>query len=721
MIPFYKTHFRLIGSCMLLLMLSSNCLFAQKNLSMEEAIMKGRNQLAPENLKMMQWIPKTHDFSYVANNKIVRTNADNFKQDTLNVLPIINEKMQSMNLAEYAGIPFYTWMSSNQFNFVNENMIFAYNTSDNTLKSLVGFSKTANDVDIHPTTSSVAFTENEGLYITYTNGKSDTVAQSEEKGIVYGKAAHRNEFGITSGTFWSESANKLAFYRMDERQVTEYPIYELDKMPAQMRTIRYPFAGQTSHFVTLGVFDTQSKKTIYLNTGQPSDQYLTNITWSPDDKFIFVAIVNRGQNFMKMDCYDANNGNFVKTLFEEKHEKYLEPEHNLFFIPNKNNEFLWMSERNGFDHLYHYNTDGKLINEIHPGNFPITNFLGFDEKGKNAFFTAADESGMNRYTWKVDLTDTKCTRLQSEDGTHTAQVSSDGSLIIDNYTGINITRKIDIYNTQKNSTIKHFFTATNPLSGYNLGKMEMIPLKTNDGTLLNSRIILPTSFDASKKYPVVIYVYNGPHVQMVTNNWLGGAELWMHRFAQEGMIVYVLDGRGSDHRGLAFENATFRNLGVKEMEDQMTGVNYLKSLPYVDADRIGVYGWSYGGFMTTSLLTQQEGAFKVGVGGGPVIDWSMYEIMYTERYMDSPSENPDGYANTNLLDHAKNLKGRLLLIHGTDDDVVLWQHSLLFIKKCVELGKPIDYFTYPGHFHNVLGKDRVHLFNKIEQYFKDNL
>jgi dipeptidyl-peptidase-4 len=234
-------------------------------------------------------------------------------------------------------------------------------------------------------------------------------------------------------------------------------------------------------------------------------------------------------------------------------------------------------------------------------------------------------------------------------------------------------------------------------------------------------MIYPAAFDSTKKYPVLVYVYGGPHAQMITNSWLGGADLWLYYMAQQGYIVFTMDNRGSMNRGLEFENATFRDLGKVEMEDQLAGVSYLKKLKYVDGARMGVYGWSFGGFMTTSLMTRTPDVFKLGVAGGPVIDWRMYEIMYTERYMDMPQNNAKGYHDADLTNYAKDLKGKLLLIHGTNDNVVLWQHTLTYLKKCVDEGVLIDYFVYPGHEHNVLGPDRVHLMRKISQYFKENL
>jgi dipeptidyl-peptidase 4 len=246
-------------------------------------------------------------------------------------------------------------------------------------------------------------------------------------------------------------------------------------------------------------------------------------------------------------------------------------------------------------------------------------------------------------------------------------------------------------------------------------------LNANNGVPLYCRLIKPSNFDAKKKYPVVIYVYNGPHVQLVTNTYLGGASLWMNYLAEKGYLVFTIDGQGSAHRGKSFEQIIHRQLGEQEMADQLVGVEWLKMQPYVDAGRMAIHGWSYGGFMTTSLMTKKPGTFKVGVAGGPVIDWRLYEVMYTERYMDTPQENAEGFDKTNCLKYVDQLQGKLLMIHGADDDVVVLQHNARFIEACVKKNKEVDFFLYPGHAHNVRGKDRVHLMNKIIEYITDNL
>jgi len=688
---------------------------------MADAIQKGRSVLAPANLRQLQWIPGTAQFTHTVNNKIVRVNAANLATDTLDILPAINNGLQTLGAKQLDGLPQVTWIDANTLWFHTDKEVFTYSLNEGlSLKNTCPAN--ADNADYHEKTFGVAFTKDKDLRVSIGN-KESLIATSEAEGIVYGKSVHREEFGIYKGTFWSPSGRSLAFYRMDEHMVTKYPIYVLDSMPAQVREIRYPYAGTTSHHVTVGVYNTQTGKTTYLKTGEPADQFLTNVAWTPDDQFILIAIVNRAQNHMWLNQYDAATGAFVKTVFEETNDKWVEPEVPAAFVPGSNTQFVWQSERDGYNHLYLCDLSGKVLRQISKGAMPVTRFYGFSADGSQCFYQMADETGLNRYVFATNLKTGVISRLNDEEGTHNGIISSTGEWALDVFSNAATPRFIYAQPVANPSDRRIVFGAKNPLDGYQIGLTRMVEIPSIGGPVLNARMILPPDFDSKKQYPVIVNVYNGPHVQMVTNTWLGGGELWMHRLAQQGYIVFSIDGRGSANRGFAFESAIHRHVGDAEIEDQLTGVNYLKAQTFVDPARIGVYGWSYGGFMTTSLMTRPEakGVFKCGIAGGPVIDWKMYEIMYTERYMDTPQENPEGYAKNSLFNYIDNLNGRLLMIHGSSDDVVLWQHSLRYIRECVRKGKAIDYFAYPEHLHNVLGKDRVHLFEKIEQFFNDNL
>ena len=582
----------------------------------------------------------------------------------------------------------------------------------------------AENVDADPTHTRVAYTSGHNLFVSAPGADNVAVTQEANVAIVNGQAAHRSEFGITKGTFWSPSGQRLAYYRMDQTMVTDYPLMDIGPLPATGKAIKYPMAGGKSHHVTVGVYNLAAKSTVFLQTGEPAEQYLTNISWAPDEQTIYVAIVNRGQNEMKLNAYDAATGAFRRTLFEEKDARYTEPDHELTFVPKKPEQFIWQSRRDGFRHLYLYDTSGKLVRQLTKGPWEVTDLLGFGNTNQTVVYGGTADSPLERHTYAVALGGGgEPRKLTQGTGTHATQLSDDGRWLLDNFTSTVTPRIIRTIEVATAKPRRLLLRADAPTAAYRLGEMKIGTLKAADGqTDLYYRLITPPGYDPQKKYPAVVYVYGGPHVQLVTDSWMGGGNLWMQLMAQKGYVVFTLDSRGSGNRGLAFEQATFRKLGTEEMADQLRGVDFLKSLPYVDAARLGAHGWSFGGFMTTTLLTRTPAnTFKAGVAGGPVIDWKYYEVMYTERYMDTPQENPDGYRTASLLNYVPNLKNKLLMIHGTVDDVVVWQQSLAYVKKCVDEGVQLDYFVYPGHPHNVRGKDRVHLMQKVTEYFDANL
>jgi dipeptidyl-peptidase-4 len=421
-----------------------------------------------------------------------------------------------------------------------------------------------------------------------------------------------------------------------------------------------------------------------------------------------------------LNSYSAITGLFEKTLFEEQDEKYVHPMHPMVFIPGNPKQFIWQSERDGYNHLYVYDISGKLIKQLTKGNWIVTDLAGFDAKGTKVFYSSTAESGITRNFYSVDLKKGSIRKITEGVGTHTIVLNKNGNYIIDNFQSVEVPRIISVVNTNGKSP-RTIFTAPNPIKDYKLGKLSLFNLKSENGDDLYCRLYKPVDFDSTKKYPVIVYLYNGPGVQLINNTWNGAGDLWFQYMAEHGFVVFTIDGRGSANRGLAFEQASFRHLGVVEMKDQLVGINYLKSQKYVDANRMGLFGWSFGGFMTTSIMLRYPDIFKAAVAGGPVMDWSYYEVMYTERYMDTPQENPEGYKEARTLNYIDNLKGKLMLIHGAQDNVVVWQHSIQFIKECVDKKKQIDYFVYPGHEHNVLGKDREHLYQKVTDYFMSNL
>ncbi|MCL4133981.1 UNVERIFIED_CONTAM: hypothetical protein GTU68_017640 [Idotea baltica] len=621
---------------------------------------------------------------------------------------------------EVTKLPPLTWIDEETCYFSNPTQVVAYHPKTGEKELLASLPKSAKHLESAPNFNQ-AYTSGYNLWV---GNHADGIKQITNDGnreIQYGIAAHRSEFGIRKGLFWSPTGNKLAFYRVDQQMVTDYPLVDFSAYPAKYTPNKYPMAGGKSHHATVGVYDVSKGQVIYLQTDGPKEQYLTNITWSPDEQTIYVAIVNRAQNHMWLNAYDANTGTLQKTLFEEKHDKYVEPEHGPIFLEKKPDHFLWYSERDGFDHLYLYKTDGTLVRQVTKGKWKVTEVLGLDAKEKHVFIMSTKESPMERHAYKVSLKNGEMKKLTSQPGFHESKLSPDGNYLYDAYSSLEVPRAYQLIETQNGETVRTIYSSPNPLKKYKLGEISLLTLQADDGTDLYCRMIKPINFDPKKQYPVMVYVYNGPHVQLVQNKWLGAARPFLQYMAQQGFVVFTVDGRGSSNRGLEFEQAVFRQLGTLEVQDQLTGLKHLKSLPYVDQERLGIFGWSYGGFMTTSLMLRAPGAFDVGVAGGPVIDWKFYEIMYAERYMDTPEENPEGYAASNLVNYVNDLKGELLIIHGLQDSTVVPQHSNALIRKSVEEGVMIDYFPYPSHPHNVRGTERAHLLKKVSKYFVDRL
>jgi len=710
-----------INVLMLLILLIGSIHSQNKLLTIQDAVLKGRSSLAPKRLLNMTFVPESKLMAYTDKNEIhflnIESGAEVSTLSTSDVNAVLG-KNKVDSIIFFEGLRF---KNANQFYFISKKVEYIYHINKKSVeKSNRKSSENAyEDLEEFKEGEKFAYTKNNNVFVNV-NGEDKQVTNDGSYEIVNGKSVHRDEFGIHKGLYWSTEGNALAYYRMDQKDVTDYPIIDWSTYPAQNKNIKYPMAGNKSHYVTLHVYNLKSGSSIQIKTEGPNEQYLTNVSWSLDEKKIYIAIVNREQNHYKLNEYDANTGDFVKTLFEEKDEKYVEPLNPMLFVKNNPKQFIWQSRSDGYNHLYLYNVDGSQVKQLTKGTWEVKSVLGFDEKGEILFFHANEQSPVNQDVYAVNLKSGKMNRITQGNGFHIGLLSKGGDFVIDNFTSSNIPREYSIIQC-KTGKVSSIFKAENPIKDYQTGEWKLFSIKNNEGTDLYCRIFKPVNFDSTKKYPVLVYLYNGPHSQMVTNTWMAGGELWYQYMAQKGFIVFTLDGRGTSYRGKAFEQAIHRQLGTLEMEDQLKGIDYLKSLPYVDATRLGVHGWSYGGFMTTSLMSRNPGVFKVGVCGGPVIDWSYYEIMYGERYMDMPQENKEGYDKNNLLNYVDKLKGKLLMIHGAQDNVVVWQHSILYQKKAVEKGVQLDYYVYPGHEHNVLGKDRAHLMEKVTNYFIDNL
>ena len=593
--------------------------------------------------------------------------------------------------------------------------------------------QTANDWNKE--SKATAYVKDYQLYVADADLHEHQLTTDGSREIVYGQSVHRNEFGIEKGTFWSPDGQRLAFYRMDQSMVTDYPQVDIFPREATYEPDKYPMAGMNAHVVTVGVYDIATNKTVYLKTPNGSvlsdsvtdtrPIYFTNIAWSPDAKTIYMFELNRDQNDCRLVSYDATTGERISELYRETSDKYVEPMHPIQFLPWDSDKFIMQSQRDGYNHLYLYNKEGQLLSQLTSGAWVVQEVIGFNTKQKSIIIEANKYHPLHRQIYSVNVTNGKMTQLTTDDGVHHGELSTSGSFLIDRQSHPTQPRNISVMDISGSKTKNtRLLTATDMWAwkDYALPIFECGSIKAADGiTDLYYRMVKPYNFDPQKKYPTVVYVYGGPHAHNVEASWHWASRPWETYMSQKGYIVFILDNRGSEYRGRDFEQATFRQLGQIEMQDQMKGVEYLKSLPYVDADKLGVHGWSFGGFMTISLMLNHPDVFKVGVAGGPVIDWKWYEVMYGERYMDTPQQNPEGYAKASLINKAKNLWGKLQIITGYNDNTVVPQHCLSFLDACIKAGTQPDFFAYPGEEHNMRGHASVHLHERITQYFEDYL
>ena len=704
-----------------------------QNLTIEETVF-GPRKYAPTTQTAQQWRKDSKSITYLSSDfsTLVEKSATNgWNATNLATKTEFESALKSKLTADEFTLrtfPFaIEWKTSNTFETEvsgkKNNYKVTYDVVTKQITSAITYSNEGAQAKF-ASNNNVAWLLDNNIKITTPSGQVIEVTNDENKAIVNGSDyVHRQEFGIDRGMWWNDKGTQLAYYRKDETMVANYPLTNWNEREATNKDIKYPMAGMTSENVTLVIYDVTSGKKVTIQTGEPKDQYLTMVSWEPTGKHIFIGILNREQNHLKFNKYDVTTGAFVKTLFEEKASTWVEPQHPLTFVPNNPSQFIYQTDFFGFNQMYLYNTEGKLLKNLGFKDVIVKEVLGFDTSNTKINYIGTTNNGLDRQLFQVDLKSGKTIQLTTISGTHTASVSSDGTMILDQYSNLTTPNEISILNIKNKMANTTLVKAENPFTGkIDLPKIEFVTLTSPDGkTPLNGRLIYPANFDATKKYPVMVYVYGGSHAQLVNNRWLGGAGYFDIYMAQKGYVVFTLDNRGSDSRGKKFCEVTHRNLGVNEMADQMKGIEFLKSKSFVDADKIGVFGWSFGGFMTTSLMTNHSDVFKVGVAGGPVIDWKYYEIMYGERYMDMPQENPEGYEKTSLLNKAKDLKGRLLVIHGAQDPVVVQQHSMNFIESCIKAGKQVDYFLYPNHEHNVSGKDRIHMYAKIADYFDVHL
>ena len=682
-------------------------------LSIEDVVLN--RDLTPKSYPV-RWVGTSDSYATVEQNALVAYDARTAKKRTL----ITIEELNTLLTTNFKTMPAYAFEEDGSLVVTahNQRTVIDLKTKQITSRSQIptggeNLTRQSGKGGLY------AYTKKNNLYL-FDGQKEIAVTSYDDPNIVCGQTVSRNEFGISGGIFFSPDATKIAFYRKDESRVTDFPLLDIQTRTGELKSIKYPMNGMASEHVSLGVYDIATGKTIYLNvTDFDEERYLTNITWSPDSQRIYIQVLDRAQHNVHLNSYSASTGQMLKQILTEHNDRWVEPQHPLVFLESDPTRFIYATDnRDGYWNLYLCNDEGQ-IERLTKTDASVA-YVAQD--AKHVYYTSAEVSPIDNHLFRVEIATGKQTRLTKAEGWHTVSVSKSGRYFLDTYSSLHIPRVVELGRTDLKPA-RELFRAEDPTVGYNYAPITIGTVKSADGKYDNYyRLIKPLDFDPTKKYPVILYVYGGPHSQMVQNTYLAQLRRWEMYMAQRGYVVFVMDNRGTSNRGAEFEKAINRQCGQAEMADQMEGMKWLMSHEWVDKDRIGVHGWSYGGFMTISLITNYPDVFKVGVAGGPVIDWKWYEVMYGERYMDNPQNNPEGFELTSLINKATSLKGKLLICQGAVDNVVVWQHSLSFVQECVRNNiHSIDYMPYPTAEHNVYGRDALHLYNKITNYFEDYL
>jgi dipeptidyl-peptidase-4 len=652
---------------------------------------------------------------------------------TLNkVSTLINSK----DFSALQGIDSYTFSSDEKKILIanNSDQIFRHSFLANfyiydiASKSLTKISDDKiQEPTFSPDGSKIAFAKENNLYVYELASKKTTqiTADGKRNAIINGITdwVYEEEFAFVRAFDWNSASDKIAFIRFDESQVPEFSmnIYGQDLYPVTEK-FKYPKAGEKNSEVSLHIYDVKTANTKKIDLGNYNDFYIARLDWTNETNTLSAQVLNRHQDNLDLLFIDGNTG-AKKVVLNEKDKAYIDVTDNLTFL--KDNSFIWTSEKDGFNHIYQYDKTGKLKNQITKGNWEVTNYYGFDEKTGTIYYQSVENGSINRDVYSVKLNGSGKTRLTSAIGTNAATFSPNFQYFINSYSSAKNAPKYTLNESKTGKTIKTIVSneaLETKLTSYNLPSKEFFELTTAKGNKLNAWMIKPKDFDANKKYPVFMYQYSGPGSQQVNNDWNGADDYWFMMLSQQGYIVACVDGRGTGFKGANFKKCTQKELGKLEVEDQIDAAKVFGTYAYVDKSRIGIFGWSYGGFMASNCIFQGADVFKTAIAVAPVTSWRYYDSVYTERYMQTPQENASGYDNNSPINHVSKLKGNFLLIHGTADDNVHVQNSMKMIEALVQANKQFDWAIYPDKNHGIYGgKTRLQLYTKMTNFIKEKL
>lgn len=713
------------------LLITSFSVFAQQKITVEEIYTGAFRAKAMDELQALK---NTNQYTVLNTDRATRSQQiDLFDYATLQKVATLIDTKNVPTLAD--GIDSFTFSSDEKQILIanNTNPIFRHSfTADYYLYNIASkeISKILEQVQeptFSPDGTKIGYAKGNNLYILDLKSKQTTQVTNDGKknSIINGITdwVYEEEFAFVRAFDWSADSKKLAFIRFDESEVPEFSmnIYKKDLYPS-VETFKYPKAGEKNSKVALFIYDVTVGTSKNIALGNYSDFYIARMKWTNDANTLCAQIVNRHQDNLDLLFIDGNSG-AARIVMNEKDAAYVDVTDNLTFL--KDNSFIWTSEKDGFNHIYLYDKNGKLKNQVTKGSWEVTSYYGYDEKTNTVFFQSTENGSTVRDIYKISLNGKNKVKLSQQIGTNTAIFSPNYDYFINTYSSATTPPTYTLNSSKDGKLVKGILDNSlllDKLKKYNLPSKDYFELTTEKGHKLNAWMIKPKDFDASKKYPVFMYQYSGPGSQQVANDWLDTNDMWFMMLSQQGYITVCVDGRGTGFKGAAFKKVTQKELGKYEVEDQIDAAKVLGSYTYVDKSRIGIFGWSFGGFMASNCILKGADVFKMAIAVAPVTNWRFYDSIYTERYMQTPQENASGYDTNSPINFADKLKGNFLLIHGTADDNVHFQNSMQFVEALVQANKQFDWAVYPDKNHGIYGgKTRIQLFNKMTNFIKEKL
>jgi len=710
-----------------LILLITSGLFAQSEQLTVQRIYRDFN-FTEHHLTQLKWLPQSEQFSYIETDTstgikrlIVENASDGAVKAVLNQEELQTDDSVNVSLSSYRWIPDETGMI-----LKGGGDVWYYSIADQDLLRLTNTGASEEEIQISPDSRYISYVREYNLYVTdIISGKEQALTTDGNDQLFNGKLdwVYQEELvgrGIFKGYWWSPDSRHIAYLQFDESPVPDYPLVDEIPYHPDIEIMQYPKAGDPNPVVKLGVVNiSNSPETTWIDVGNETDQYIPRVYWIPDGDQVAFMRLDRYQQHLEFLLADISDGE-SRVILEETDPYWINIEDQVHFFDDSE-RFLWGSDRSGYRHLYLYDLKGNLLSEMTRGAWVVTEFVGVDEQADQVYVLTNKHDVKERQLYRVDTDGSQLTRLSEQAGTHEIMLSPRRQFYIDKTSDV-LTPAQQNLHTADGELVRIISKKPGAsLARYNLQMPEFFTFEGDSGHTFYASMLKPPHFDPGKKYPVLVYVYGGPHAQVVRRNFGRKRHLWHQMLAQKGYIVFSMDNRGSYGRGHHWEQVIYKNLGATELRDQLQGVKYLKSLSYVDPDRIGIWGWSYGGYMTLYALTHTD-AFSTGISIAPVTDWRNYDTIYTERYMGLPSENPDGYKRSAPTNFAGDLSGNLLLVHGTTDDNVHFQNSMQMINELIDANKDFNLMIYPRQKHGINPtKDRIHLYEKMTKFIEENL